>query len=438
MTPPDTLEWTAEVVHSLLNYPQRLLAHPAWSLFIAELGGLRHLRQQLLTYPLKTKELRLLNLMISQPEASVEYYCDVLAIHPATFHRQQNALCQRLSGLLPAPKIELTPEPAPSIGFQMPTTSFLGRMLDLERIQLLFDQGCDWISLIGTIGVGKTRLALEISQRVGPIFRDGVGLLHIPSGATQATLAHDFLAQLGLDSPHLDAQQRLQAYFSSRHMLLILDNLNQPELAAWLFECLQAAPFVRVLATGTQRLHVSQERLHHVDGLSALVPADQSVDLGSNASLQLLGERLSHFQPLALHDSAHVEAASRLCQLIEGLPLALEVVASLSIDYDLTTLAAQLQPIASSEERLAWLIKLRYTTLQPATQQLLTTLARLPRWLNQRELAGLQGLSAQQIQAGLHEAQTKHLLVNWAVWYAMPSCIQHQIVNLSSRKDSPL
>ncbi|WP_110514359.1 NB-ARC domain-containing protein [Herpetosiphon llansteffanensis] len=425
MTPPDSLEWTAEVVHSLLNYPQRLLAHPAWSLVIAELGGLRHLHQQLLTYPLKNKELRLLTILISQPDASVEYYCDMLAIHPATFHRQQNALCQRLSGLLPPPQLPNIPQR----GFQMPQTSFIGRTLDLERIQLLFDQGCDWINLIGPAGVGKTRLALEIGQRVGPSFRDGVGLLHIPTGATQATLAHDFLAQLGLDSPQLDSQQQLQNYFSSRHMLLVLDNLNQPELAAWLFELLQAAPFVRVLATGTQRLHVPQERLHYVEGLSYLVAADQPIALEEHPSLQLLGERLSNFQPIALHDSAHVEVASQLCQLVGGLPLALEVLASLSTEYDLTTVAAQLQPMASSEQRLAWLINLGYTTLQPATKQLLTTLARLPRWLNQREVADLQGLSAQQLQASLHEAQSMYLLVDWAVWYALPSCIQHSIAN---------
>ena len=276
MTTPTTRQWTAAVVHTLLNYPQRLLEHPTWALVIAEFGGIRQLRQHLLTYPLKTKELRLLNALLAYPNATVEYYCDVLAMHPATFHRQHKALCQHLSGLLPVPSTNHPVPESAQLLYAKPKTSFIGRTLDLERIQLLFDQGCHWISLIGAAGTGKTRLALEMSQRVRSMFGDGICLLQLNDGVELAALAEHCLSQLGLDLADDDPRLRFQAYFGSRQILLILDNLNQPKLAAWFIDVLQTAPFVRVISTGCQRLNVPNECLHHVEPL--VYPADHNQD----------------------------------------------------------------------------------------------------------------------------------------------------------------
>ncbi len=430
MTTPNRLQWTAEVVHSLLNYPQRLLDQPDWALVITQLGGMRQLRQQLLTYPLKTKELRLLNVLISHPEASVDYYCDVLAIHPATFHRQQNALCQRLSGLLPLPQLDTTPSVATDDCWQRSKTSFIGRTLDLERIQLLFDQGCEWISLIGAAGMGKTRLALEMSRRVGPSFRDGMCLLHLNNQLDLASLAQHCLAQLELDSQAAEPQQTLQYYFGSRHLLLILDNLDQPEHAQWFIAVLQAAPFVRVISTGSQRLHVPHERLHHVERLGYPPRDDQNPAIDAYPALQLLVERLSAFQPVNLAAAEQFALLTKLCYLLAGQPLALELAASLIANYGLATLSTKLQSLyTSAADVLPALIKWSYAALQPTTQQLLVRLAGLPQHAHQPEILVRNGFSAEVIHAGLLEAQANHVALDWADWIMLPSSVQHAIAN---------
>lgn len=430
MTTPKTLQWTADVVHTLLNYPQRLLEHPTWALVIAEFGSIRQLRQHLLTYPLKTKELRLLEALLDYPDATVEYYCDVLAIHPATFHRQHKALCQRLSGLLPVPLAD--DQPAPELAQlpnHQPKTSFIGRTLDLERIQLLFDQGCHWISLVGAAGTGKTRLALEMSQRVSSMFGDGICLLHLNDGIELAALAEHCLSQLGLDSVCADPRQRFQAYFGSRQILLIIDNLNQPELAAWLIDVLQAAPFVRVISTGCQRLNVPNECLHHVEPLGYAQLDNQTDLLAENPALQLLLERLTPFQPIDLTNLAQRRMLIQIGQLLDGKPLALELAAGLAATYDLVTLVAQLHAMQQASESLASLIQWSYAGLQPTTQQLLGLLALVPQAICAPQLLELDGRSQDLINTDLLEAETKHFLLAWDVWNVVPSSIQRFIVN---------
>lgn len=432
MTTPKPLQWTADVVHTLLNYPQRLLEHTTWALVIAEFGGIRQLRQHLLTYPLKTKELRLLKVLIDYPDATVEYYCDVLAIHPATFHRQHKALCQRLSGLLPVPLANDQPAPeSAQLPNHTPKTSFIGRTLDLERIQLLFDQGCHWISLVGAAGTGKTRLALEMSQRVSSMFGDGICLLRLNDGIELAALAAHCLSQLGLDPVCDDPRQRFQAYFGSRQILLILDNLNQPELAAWLIDGLQAAPFVRVISTGCQRLNVPNECLHHVEPLGYDQPDDQTTLLAENPALQLLLERLTTFQPIDLHKLDQRRMLIQICRLLDGNPLALELAAGLAATYDLATLgthlrAMNMQPIESLGQLIQW----SYAALHPTTQQLLGLLAMLPQAIRTPQLLELDELTLEVINASLLEAQANYVLIDWLDWYVLPSSIQRFIISL--------
>jgi len=375
--------------------------------------------------------LRLLKVLLDYPDAAVEYYCDLLAMHPATFHRQHKALCQRLSGLLPVPRAD--DQPAPELAqlpYIKPKTSFIGRALDLERIQLLFDQGCHWISLVGAAGTGKTRLALEMSQRVSSMFGDGICLLQLNAGVELATLAEYCLSQLGLEPLCDDPRQRFQAYFGSRQILLILDNLDQPELATWFEDTLQAAPFVRVISTGCQRLNVPNECLHHVEPLNYPQHDAQPTSLAENPALQLLLERLTPFQPIDLTKLEQRRMLIQICQLLDGKPLALELAAGLAVTHDLATLVAQLQLIDAlnaASEALGLLIALSHAALQPTTQQLLAQLLKLAQHAWRTELYASNEVKPSEIASGLQEAQIKHFLIDLGHWYAIPGSIQRFI-----------
>ncbi|GAA5528932.1 hypothetical protein [Herpetosiphon gulosus] len=84
-----SLQWNDAVVHDLLHYPQRLLQHDRWATIIAEAGGLPQMRQQLLEFPLKAKQRRVLEVILAYPEALVVRYTDLLAMHHATFGNRE-------------------------------------------------------------------------------------------------------------------------------------------------------------------------------------------------------------------------------------------------------------------------------------------------------------------------------------------------------------
>ena len=220
--------------------------------------------------------------------------------------------------------------PAARHNLPAPLTSFLGRDQDLARVDQLLGQA-RLVTLTGTGGTGKTRLAVEAGARLAGRFPDGVWLAELAGVADPGLVAAQVMAALGVrqagDVPVLEA---LIYRLRSAELLLVLDNCEHlldacAQLAAGL---LRAAPGLRVLATSREPLGIPGEVVYRVRPLD-LPPEHYDVDAAAHApAVQLFLDRGSAARGGTGGGVALVAVAERICRALDGLPLAIELAAA--------------------------------------------------------------------------------------------------------------
>ena len=206
----------------------------------------------------------------------------------------------------------------------------IGREHELRAIlQQIQDPACRLLTLTGPGGVGKTRLALEAAHRL----RDSIahGVCFVPLAGTSAP---EFIVPaiadtlgMGIASPP-NLKSQLSLFLRDKEMLLVLDNLehllNGIEL---LGEMLERAPRLKLLTTSREGLNLRAEWTFEIQGLP--VPADSgTADLESNSAASLFMQRARQARADFTVHPDEFPAIARICRLVEGLPLGLELAAS--------------------------------------------------------------------------------------------------------------
>jgi predicted ATPase/DNA-binding SARP family transcriptional activator len=239
------------------------------------------------------------------------------------------------------------PQPAPRSRHNLPaeTTTFVGRTQELrEARELLAREDCRLITLVGAGGIGKTRLALKLGHEVLDAFPDGVFL--VPFVALQATdlIVPTIADALGASFFPQDAvtpQEQLLTYLGDKQMLLLLDNVEHliqadavdaspsPDISSLLTEILARTASVKMLVTSRERLNLRGEWVMEVRGLAyPEETSDEEQAATAYTAVQLFIETARRTATTFEPSPSELDAITRICALVEGMPLGLELAAA--------------------------------------------------------------------------------------------------------------
>ena len=207
-------------------------------------------------------------------------------------------------------------------------TSFVGREAELRAIEeRLADPESRLLTLVGPGGAGKTRLAIEAAGRRADRYGHGLHFVSLASVTDPAyvasAIAHAIQFQVDTAHSGIPPQDQLLDFLKPRSVLLVLDNFEHLLDAAELVsQIVESAPGVDVIATSRERLGLQAEWVIEVDGLGA------AGAIGGDDAMRLFEDRARQADgAFRLTDASRADV-SRICTLVGGMPLAIELAAA--------------------------------------------------------------------------------------------------------------
>jgi predicted ATPase len=229
-----------------------------------------------------------------------------------------------------------------------PPTPTIGREADLARLRgLLVESAGRLVTVVGPGGVGKTRLALELARGIGQQFADGAYFVTLAPVTGQEHVASTIARQLDVVLlPSESAEDGLARHLGDRELLLVLDNFEHVLGAAPLVgNLLASTTSLTVLVTSREPLRVRAERLFRLDPL-ALPPVEADGDragVEEAPAVALFVAVARARDPSFALSAENAPAVARVCQRLDGLPLAIELAAARVGLLTVSELAARLR-----------------------------------------------------------------------------------------------
>jgi DNA-binding SARP family transcriptional activator/tetratricopeptide (TPR) repeat protein len=208
-------------------------------------------------------------------------------------------------------------------------TEFVGRDTEKTKLaSLLAEKACRLLTIVAPGGMGKTRLAIEVAATQLEHF-DNVCFVSFAAVASADLMVYTLadaleLSLFGSKPP----KEQVLDYLKNKKMLLVLDNLEHLLSGIDLIhDILTTASEIKILATSRERLGLQSEHLFDLYGLT--VPDANNFETRDFDALHLFAERAKHNQ-LEFVLEQNLETVTRICQLVGGMPLAIELAASWS------------------------------------------------------------------------------------------------------------
>lgn len=222
------------------------------------------------------------------------------------------------------------PAARPSTGVRAYSDELLGRDGDVARVEDAL-RTSRVVTVLGPGGMGKTRLGQEVARRA--VDRgEALTVIELVGARTASDVLPVVAAALGVpetvvllgvaDVRTRSLDDRVLDRLAERPALLLLDNCEHvlDGVALWVADALAAVPTLRVLTTSRAPLGVPGERVHPLEPLPALTP-----DGEPGPAVQLFVERATAVRPTV---ALPTDAVARLCERLDGLPLAIELAAA--------------------------------------------------------------------------------------------------------------
>ncbi len=222
----------------------------------------------------------------------------------------------------------------PQSNLPTPLTPLVGREQEIAAVcALLSRPEVRLITLTGTGGIGKTRLAIHVAAEVLADFPDGVFFVSLASLSDPA-LVLSTIAQI-LDVKESGARpvpELLTAYLRDKYLLLCLDNFEHLlEASPQLTDLLRVCPHLAILVTSRAVLHLQGEHLFPVPPIAVpdLTGLPLTAEtLPNSAAVALFLQRAQAIQPTFQLTSTNARPIAELCIRLDGLPLAIELAAA--------------------------------------------------------------------------------------------------------------
>ncbi len=208
-------------------------------------------------------------------------------------------------------------------------TPFVGREHEISMIkQQLLEPACRMLTLTGPGGIGKTRLAVEVGHELVSNFADGVVFVSLAGVEQIESIVPAIADSLGLIfTGNAEPMDQMTAFLRTKKILLVIDNMEHLIEGGYVLgEILEGTLNVKTILTSREHLNLQWEWLFEIQGLP--IPEGVSEVIEDNSAIKLFVQRARQTAHDFSLDEDNLEAIVRICQLVGGSPLAIELAAS--------------------------------------------------------------------------------------------------------------
>ncbi|MEM7347230.1 MAG: tetratricopeptide repeat protein, partial [Chloroflexota bacterium] len=211
-------------------------------------------------------------------------------------------------------------------------TRFVGRQTELCQLLDNLDRpNCRLMTIIGPGGIGKTRLAINVAKQLAGHFADGVHFVGLAGVQMPESTVPTIAETIGCHLSGNGADQtQLLTYLRHKQMLLVIDNfehlVSSPSCTNLVSQIIRDAPDIKILVTSQQRLQLQAEWLFPLSGLAYPTDDNDEADTSSEA-LDLFYQCARRVLP-NFEQTADWPSLVRICRLLNGMPLAIELAAA--------------------------------------------------------------------------------------------------------------
>ena len=233
----------------------------------------------------------------------------------------------------PRPQINLPAEPNP----------FVGRENEIREVKRQLAQ-TRLLTLSGPGGMGKTRLALKAAREMTADFADGVFFIPLAPIRSVDNLVQTIAEAVRFPlATQEDPQHQLLRYLKRKQLLLVMDNFEHLlDGVGIVSQMIQTAPSLKVLATSREKLNLQSETNLNIGGMHSPDKAALEDPLNSDA-VTLFIQRACMVQPGFDPSPDELKQITKICQIVEGMPLAIELAAAWLHILTVTEIAAELK-----------------------------------------------------------------------------------------------